>query len=240
MLLHLAVLVIAPSCAMAGWWQTTRALAGNSLSWAYSVEWPVFALFAVVGWWHLIHEDPAAYQARRAAPPFDLDHSHVTVGALRSPMPGPTSGGLDARTSRFVRGLAIGVSVESLLGVAVLLAVPYDRPSGWLPSRGEAIYLVHAIVGLLLAVRAATLVARLRRRPRAVAGLAWAGLVGIASAGLGGVLSDAGSLTRFFGLAIMFIGAATAALAYFVQAVLAARLRTMTDNAGSLAERRSV
>jgi hypothetical protein len=31
-----------------GWWQLRRASSGNALSWAYTVEWPVFAGF--VGW----------------------------------------------------------------------------------------------------------------------------------------------------------------------------------------------
>jgi integral membrane protein len=63
--LHLEVLVVAPGCIVAGWWQATRALAGNGLSWIYSIEWPLFALLAIWGWWHLIHEDPDAYRKRR-------------------------------------------------------------------------------------------------------------------------------------------------------------------------------
>ena len=41
-----------------------QALHGNSLSWAYTVEWPGFAVVAVLAWWHLIHEDPASRSAR--------------------------------------------------------------------------------------------------------------------------------------------------------------------------------
>lgn len=33
-----------------GWWQITRAASGNTLSWAYAVEWPVFAGFVVFVW----------------------------------------------------------------------------------------------------------------------------------------------------------------------------------------------
>jgi DNA-binding transcriptional regulator of glucitol operon len=33
-----------------GDWQFRRAEAGNALSWAYTFEWPVFAIFAVVFW----------------------------------------------------------------------------------------------------------------------------------------------------------------------------------------------
>ena len=55
---HLVLLVSAPGCMLAFWWQLHRALAGNELSWAYTFEWPFFAVFAVVAWWQLLHDDP--------------------------------------------------------------------------------------------------------------------------------------------------------------------------------------
>lgn len=58
LLCHLGVLVMAPGCMLAFWWQLHRALAGNNLSWAYTFEWPFFAAFAVVAWWQLLHDDP--------------------------------------------------------------------------------------------------------------------------------------------------------------------------------------
>jgi len=45
-------------CLIAGWWQVTRAFDGNGLSYLYSVEWPVFAIVGVWGWWVFIHTDP--------------------------------------------------------------------------------------------------------------------------------------------------------------------------------------
>ncbi|MGH9016548.1 MAG: hypothetical protein ACRDY1_02255, partial [Acidimicrobiales bacterium] len=33
-----------------------RALSGNTLSWAYVFEWPIFAGYAVFMWWKLIHD----------------------------------------------------------------------------------------------------------------------------------------------------------------------------------------
>ena len=69
LLLHLTVAVVAPGCLVAAWWQATRALSGNGLSWFYSVEWPVFAVLAVAAWWHLIHEDPEVYKARKQSSP---------------------------------------------------------------------------------------------------------------------------------------------------------------------------
>lgn len=56
--LHVALLIWFPACLIAGWWQVNRAFDGNGLSYLYSVEWPVFALVGVWGWWALIHTDP--------------------------------------------------------------------------------------------------------------------------------------------------------------------------------------
>lgn len=67
-LLHVEFFVLASMCLVAGWWQVTRALTGNGLSWVYSAEWPGFALLAIFAWWHLIHEDPEAYRARKQRP----------------------------------------------------------------------------------------------------------------------------------------------------------------------------
>lgn len=45
-------LALALVCGMLalGWWQYRRAMAGNALSWAYTFEWPLFAIFGVVFW----------------------------------------------------------------------------------------------------------------------------------------------------------------------------------------------
>ena len=40
-----------------GSWQLHRAESGNSLSWAYTFEWPLFAIFAVVFWVKTIRDE---------------------------------------------------------------------------------------------------------------------------------------------------------------------------------------
>jgi DNA-binding transcriptional regulator of glucitol operon len=55
--LHVAVLVFVPGCALAAWWQVTRAQDGNDLSYLYSVMWPVFGILGLYFWWLLIHTD---------------------------------------------------------------------------------------------------------------------------------------------------------------------------------------
>ncbi|MGB9112836.1 MAG: hypothetical protein WCF24_08940 [Acidimicrobiales bacterium] len=61
---HLAIAIWLPGCAVAAWWQVTVALAGNDLAYLYSVEWPCFAVFGVVAWWNLVHDDPDSVGAR--------------------------------------------------------------------------------------------------------------------------------------------------------------------------------
>jgi hypothetical protein len=40
-----------------GDWQFHRALAGNELSWAYTVEWPLFAVLGAVFWAKTIRDE---------------------------------------------------------------------------------------------------------------------------------------------------------------------------------------
>jgi hypothetical protein len=40
-----------------GDWQFRRALSGNALSWAYTFEWPIFAIFGVVFWVKTIRDE---------------------------------------------------------------------------------------------------------------------------------------------------------------------------------------
>lgn len=40
-----------------GDWQYRRAMAGNSLSWAYTFEWPIFAIFGAVFWVKTVRDE---------------------------------------------------------------------------------------------------------------------------------------------------------------------------------------
>jgi hypothetical protein len=55
---HAVLAVWVPGCIIACWWQVGIALGGDQLGWIYSVMWPCFALFAIVFWWHFVHDDP--------------------------------------------------------------------------------------------------------------------------------------------------------------------------------------
>jgi len=63
-LAHVALVIWIPGCAVAAWWQVGIALGGDSLGWVYSVMWPCFAVFGVIFWWFLLHDDPDTVGAR--------------------------------------------------------------------------------------------------------------------------------------------------------------------------------
>ena len=54
---HLAMVVSVAGMLALGWWQYRRAMEGNALSWAYTFEWPIFAVFAVVFWAKTIRDE---------------------------------------------------------------------------------------------------------------------------------------------------------------------------------------
>jgi hypothetical protein len=54
---HLFMVVAVIGMLWLGDWQLHRALGGNGLSWAYTFEWPLFAIFAVVFWARTIHDE---------------------------------------------------------------------------------------------------------------------------------------------------------------------------------------
>jgi hypothetical protein len=52
---HVALVAWLVMCVLAAWWQVGRAVAGNSLSFLYAIEWPCFAVLGFFGWWALLH-----------------------------------------------------------------------------------------------------------------------------------------------------------------------------------------
>jgi integral membrane protein len=219
--LHLELLVVAPGCLAAGWWQATRALAGNGLSWVYSIEWPAFAVVATVVWWHLVHEDLEAYRARR------WRRGQVADAAVAEPASGGEVPAVrpPIQVTRLSTVLAGAVAVELLLGVMAIVSVPFDRPSGWLPHPGSVVYAVHGVVGLIVAAGSGALVVRVAGGGRIERATSWLGVVCVLIAGVGGLLTEPHSLVRFLGVALMAIGSLLALLCYLVPAVIGSRRR---------------
>jgi DNA-binding transcriptional regulator of glucitol operon len=67
LVLHATLLAWLAMCAAAAWWQVGRAIDGNALSYMYAVEWPVFGVLGVVGWYALVNTESvgAAKEAER-------------------------------------------------------------------------------------------------------------------------------------------------------------------------------
>jgi hypothetical protein len=67
---HLFAVVAVLGMLWLGDWQYHRALGGNGLSWAYTFEWPLFAVFGIVFWARTIRDE------------FYLRHGIVTEAEL--------------------------------------------------------------------------------------------------------------------------------------------------------------
>jgi hypothetical protein len=79
---HLLAAVLVVAFLGLGWWQFSRASGGNTLSWGYTFEWPVFAGFVAFLWWrevqHELRGDRPEPAGEPAAAPSSADG--VTVG----------------------------------------------------------------------------------------------------------------------------------------------------------------
>ncbi|MFI5493000.1 hypothetical protein [Actinoplanes sp. NPDC051859] len=54
---HVVALVLIVGFLGLGWWQFTRASGGNKLSWGYTFEWPLFALFVGFLWFREVQQE---------------------------------------------------------------------------------------------------------------------------------------------------------------------------------------
>lgn len=57
--LHATLVLGLALCGVASWVEWRRALGGHELAWAYSVEWPLFAVVGTYIWWRLLHAERA-------------------------------------------------------------------------------------------------------------------------------------------------------------------------------------
>lgn len=64
--LHAVMVLGVAGSVAAAWFEWTRALSGHELAWAYSFEWPIFALMGIYLWWRLLHQSvvPSGVAAR--------------------------------------------------------------------------------------------------------------------------------------------------------------------------------
>ncbi|CNF70273.1 lipoprotein [Mycobacterium tuberculosis] len=55
--LHAVAILLCGAFIGFGWWQFDRAQSGNDRSWAYTFEWPLFAIFVIVMWVKMIRDE---------------------------------------------------------------------------------------------------------------------------------------------------------------------------------------
>lgn len=95
----LAVALIVGFLAL-GWWQLGRASAGNALSWAYTVEWPVFAAFVAFMWVREVRLELRANDPAPAPEPAETEQAGVRrpvrVPHRAAPVAEPADPELDA------------------------------------------------------------------------------------------------------------------------------------------------
>jgi hypothetical protein len=65
---HVAMVVLVVGFLGLGWWQVTRAASGNTLSFGYAIEWPVFAGFVVFVWWREVRHTLRGTRTERPTP----------------------------------------------------------------------------------------------------------------------------------------------------------------------------
>ena len=91
---HLFVVVAVIGMLWLGDWQLHRALSGNGLSWAYTFEWPLFAIFAVVFWARTIRDEfrpPAAAEPGESGVPLPAGAMPVGAAAGAGPDGAPAT-----------------------------------------------------------------------------------------------------------------------------------------------------
>jgi len=121
--------------------------------------------------------------------------------------------------ARFGRGtwlaMTVAVGIEFLVGLGEFFFVPYNRPDGFIATNGEAISLVHALVGGFLGIGATAIVLLTACEDRPTRAAAMGGFIGVMLGAAGGTLSYDHSL-RILGMGLMFVGASVASICYLI------------------------
>jgi hypothetical protein len=76
---HLLAFVLVVAFLGLGWWQFSRASGGNTLSWGYTFEWPVFAGFVAFLWFREV-------QLARRPPTAPADEQPAAEAAAGAPV----------------------------------------------------------------------------------------------------------------------------------------------------------
>ena len=104
---HVLAVVLVGGFLGLGWWQVSRAAGGNTLSWAYAIEWPLFAAFVVFVWLREARLAARGGPAPEAAPePPAAPGIRRPVRSARIPVPVPAEGVDDSELAAYNRYLS--------------------------------------------------------------------------------------------------------------------------------------
>ncbi|WBB66790.1 hypothetical protein [Micromonospora sp. WMMD812] len=92
---HVATVVLVGAFLALGWWQISRAAGGNTLSWAYAFEWPIFAGFVVFVWWRELR-----HTLRGDGDPADAESADTESADAEPTAPTAANGAVAASGSR--------------------------------------------------------------------------------------------------------------------------------------------
>jgi hypothetical protein len=153
-------------------------------------------------------------EGKMAEDPLGIDH----LGGNR---PGASSFAPSQRVDRVFVAMAWLVGIDFLLGIGAIVSVPFGRASGWLPAKGKAMYVPHAVVGALLVVGALYLLGRYGASAKRICRLgARTGIAGIALGIVGGLLSVDHPL-RLAGMGLMLVGGIVGSIGYAMPSLAA-------------------
>ena len=154
----------------------------------------------------------------RVAPARELTERHANDIASARQDPRPHHEVL----RRWWIAMVAAVSLEFVLGVIAIVAVPESRPTGWIPSKGELVFALHGAVGVVTLLGACVLVVLSHRKGRLARIASVGGLLGVVLGGVGGLLAVEHAL-RLAGMGVMFVASGIAFFAYLVPVVEPAR-----------------
>ncbi|MBQ1027240.1 hypothetical protein [Micromonospora sp. C95] len=133
---HVAMVVLVTTFLGLGWWQVSRAAAGNAISWGYAVEWPIFAGFVVFVWWREVR-----HTLRTVTPP-DADATAPAAAAHPAEPDVTTSGATGPAVAEQPRtGIRRPVRVARVTvgpGADDAELVAYNRYLSWLNANPGA------------------------------------------------------------------------------------------------------
>lgn len=81
---HVLAVALTTTFLLLGWWQVRRAASGNVLSFAYAIEWPVFAGFVIFMW---VSEMRRTLRRQRADTTANADDPQATPAPPARPNP---------------------------------------------------------------------------------------------------------------------------------------------------------